>query len=88
MNMKINKDIKRYIRELTGLVWDDIRYRASFPANTVLAVQRELAYNIFEIPENCRGCDFYAPNLLVTRNAKGADVPNRKMIRTIANRYY
>jgi|GEM_PF-3531211 hypothetical protein len=43
---------------LTNLVWDYIRYRASFPANTVLAVQRELAFNVFDTPDNCRGCDF------------------------------
>lgn len=88
MNMKINKDIKSYIRDLTSLVWNYIHYRTAYPANVVLAVQRELAYNIFEVPENCRGCDFYAPALLLTRNDQGAVVPNRTMIRTIANRYY
>jgi hypothetical protein len=88
MNMKINKDIKSYIHDLTNLVWDYIRYRASFPANTVLAVQRELACNVFDTPDNCRGCDFYAPGLLLTHNDKGAVVPNHTMIRNIANRYY
>ena len=88
MNMKINKDIKSYIRDLTSLVWNYIHYRTAYPANVVLAVQRELAYNIFEVPENRRGCDFYAPALLLTHNDQGAVVPNRTMIRTIANRYY
>jgi hypothetical protein len=88
ISMKINKDIKSYIRDLTSLVWDYIRNRAAYPANVVLAVQRELACNVFDLPANCRGCDFYAPELLLTHNAKGAVVPNRTMIRSIASRYY
>ena len=77
INMKINKDIKSYIRDLTELVWAYIRHRAAYPANALLAVQRELACNVFDSPDNCRGCDFYAPEMLLTYNEKGAMVPNR-----------
>jgi hypothetical protein len=86
--MKVFKDIKSYIHDLTDLVWVYIRHRAAYPANAILAVQRELACNVFDSPDNCRYCDFYAPELLMTRNAKGAMVPNRAMIRSIAKRYY
>jgi hypothetical protein len=88
MNIKINKDIKSYIRDLTELVWAYIRHRAAYPANVLLAVQRELACNVFESPENCQGCDFYAPEMLITHNAKGAMVPNHNVIKVIAKRYY
>ena len=88
INMKINKDIKSYIHDLTELVWAYIRHRAAYPANALLAVQRELACNVFDSPDNCSGCDFYAPEMLLTRNAKGAVVPNRTVIRSIAKRYY
>lgn len=88
MNIKINKDIKSYIRDLTELVWAYIRHRATYPANVLLAVQRELACNVFESPENCQGCDFYAPEMLITHNAKGAMVPNHNVIKVIAKRYY
>ena len=86
--MKIYKDIKGYIRDLTDLMWAYIRHRAIFPANAILAVQRELACNVIDSPDNCRGCDFYVPELLITHNAKGALVPNRSVIRSIAQRYY
>ena len=88
MHIKINKDIKSYIRDLTELVWAYIRHRAAYPANVLLAVQRELACNVFESPENCQGCDFYAPEMLITHNAKGAMVPNHNVIKVIAKRYY
>lgn len=88
INMKINKDIKSYIRDLTELVWAYIRHRASYPANALLAVQRELACNVFDSPDNCRGCDFYAPEMLLTYNEKGAMVPNHSVIKSIAKRYY
>ena len=88
MNIKINKDIKSYIRDLTELVWAYIRHRAAYPANVLLAVQRELACNVFESPENCQGCDFYAPEMLITHNAKGAMMPNHNVIKVIAKRYY
>lgn len=88
MNIKINKDIKSYIRDLTELVWAYIRHRAAYPANVLLAVQRELACNVFESPENCQGCDFYAPEMLITHNTKGAMVPNHNVIKVIAKRYY
>lgn len=88
MNIRINKDIKSYIRDLTELVWAYIRHRASYPANALLAVQRELACNVFDNPDNCHGCDFYAPEMLLTCNAKGATVPNRSVIKSIAKRYY
>lgn len=88
MNIKINKDIKSYIRDLTELVWAYILHRAAYPANVLLAVQRELACNVFESPENCQGCDFYAPEMLITHNAKGAMVPNHNVIKVIAKRYY
>ena len=88
MNIRINKDIKSYIRDLTELVWAYIRHRAAYPANVLLAVQRELACNVFESPENCQGCDFYAPEMLITHNAKGAMVPNHSVIKSIAKRYY
>lgn len=39
MNLKINKDIKSYIHDLTDLVWNFIRNRAIYPANAVLAVR-------------------------------------------------
>lgn len=87
-NMKINKDIKSYIRDLTELVWAYIRHRAAYPANALLAVQRELACNVFDSPDNCRGCDFYAPEMLLTYNEKGAMVPNHSVIKSIAKRYY
>lgn len=86
--MKIYKDIKGYIRDLTDLMWAYIRHRATFPANAILAVQRELACNVIDSPDNCRGCDFYVPELLITHNTKGALVPNRSVIRSIAQRYY
>ena len=86
--MKIYKDIKGYIRDLTDLMWAYIRHRATFPANAILAVQRELACNVIDSPDNCRGCDLYVPELLITHNAKGALVPNRSVIRSIAQRYY
>lgn len=60
MNLKINKDIKSYIHDLTDLVWNFIRNRAIYPANAVLAVRRELACNVFDSPDNCQECDFYA----------------------------
>ena len=88
INMKINKDIKSYIRDLTELVWAYIRHRAAYPANALLAVQRELACNVFDSPDNCRGCDFYAPEMLLTYNEKGALVPNHSVIKSIAKRYY
>ncbi len=88
MNLKINKDIKSYIHDLTDLVWNFIRNRAIYPANAVLAVQRELACNVFDSPDNCRECDFYAPGLLITHNDKGSVVPNYAMIKSIAKRYY
>ncbi len=88
INMKINKDIKSYIRDLTELVWAYIRHRAAYPANALLAVQRELACNVFDSPDNCRGCDFYAPEMLLTYNEKGAMVPNHSVIKSIAKRYY
>ncbi len=88
INMKINKDIKSYIRDLTELVWAYIRHRAAYPANALLAVQRELACNVFDSPDNCQGCDFYAPEILLTYNAKGATVPNHSVIKSIAKRYY
>lgn len=88
INMRINKDIKSYIHDLTDLVWTYIRHRAAYPANVLLAVQRELAYNVFDSPENCHGCDFYAPEMLLTHNATGALVPNRTVIKSIAKRYY
>jgi hypothetical protein len=88
MNIRINKDIKSYIRDLTELVWAYIRHRASYPANALLAVQRELACNVFDSPDNCRGCDFYAPEMLLTYNEKGAMVPNHSVIKSIAKRYY
>lgn len=88
INMKINKDIKSYIRDLTELVWAYIRHRAAYPANALLAVQRELACNVFDSPDNCQGCDFYAPEMLLTYNAKGATVPNHSVIKSIAKRYY
>lgn len=88
INMKINKDIKSYIRDLTELVWAYIRHRAAYPANALLAVQRELACNVFDSPDNCRGCDFYAPEMLLTYNGKGATVPNHSVIKSIAKRYY
>ena len=88
MNIRINKDIKSYIRDLTELVWAYIRHRASYPANALLAVQRELACNVFDNPDNCRGCDFYAPEMLLTYNEKGAMVPNHSVIKSIAKRYY
>ena len=52
MNIRINKDIKSYIHDLTELVWAYIRHRASYPANALLAVQRELACNVFDSPDN------------------------------------
>lgn len=73
---------------LPRLVWAYIRHRATYPANVLLAVQRELACNVFESPENCQGCDFYAPEMLITHNAKGAMVPNHNVIKVIAKRYY
>lgn len=88
INMKINKDIKSYIRDLTELMWAYIRHRAAYPSNAMLAVQRELAYNIIDSPDNCRECDFYAPEMLLTYNAKGATVPNHSVIKSIAKRYY
>ncbi len=88
MNIRINKDIKSYIHDLTDLVWAYIRHRASYPANALLAVQRELACNVFDNPDNCHGCDFYAPEMLLTCNAKGATVPNLNVIKSIAKRYY
>jgi hypothetical protein len=88
INMKINKDIKSYIHDLTDLVWTYIRHRAAYPANALLAVQRELACNVFDSPDNCRDCDFYAPEMLLTKNAKGAVVPNQSVIKSIARRYY
>ena len=88
INMKINKDIKSYIRDLTELVWAYIRHRAAYPANALLDVQRELACNVFDSPDNCRGCDFYAPEMLLTYNEKGAMVPNHSVIKSIAKRYY
>ena len=88
INMKINKDIKSYIRDLTELVWAYIRHRAAYPANALLAVQRELACNVFDSPDNCRGCDFYAPEMLLSYNEKGAMVPNHSVIKSIAKRYY
>lgn len=59
-----------------------------YPANALLAVQRELACNVFDSPDNCRGCDFYAPEMLLTYNEKGAMVPNHSVIKSIAKRYY
>ena len=88
MNIRINKDIKSYIRDLTELVWAYIRHRASYPANALLAVQRELACNVFDSPDNCRDCDFSAPEMLLTYNEKGAMVPNHSVIKSIAKRYY
>lgn len=86
--MKIYKDIRGYIRDLTNLVWTYIHHRSAFPANAMLAVQPELACNVIDSPDNCRNCDFYAPELLITHNAAGASVPNKSVIRNIARRYY
>ena len=63
-------------------------FPSAYPANALLAVQRELACNVFDSPDNCRGCDFYAPEMLLTYNEKGAMVPNHSVIKSIAKRYY
>ncbi len=86
--MRIFDDMKAYVGDVTGLVWNFIHHRDAYPQNAQLAVQPEVLANVIDDPAECQHCDFYDLNQLMSRDQHGRLIPNPAAIHKIASRYY